>query len=644
MASELLESEDGYQFFGSNDSNSTDGGDIYAVPATLYRKIAGTIIFVIIWPFIVLDMKWFPIGRPAAAVLGATFMVIFTVVPPEQAFIVLGEEGNLQTICLLLGMMLLAYYYDREGLLRIAALWIYGWNKPFKHVLWKVCALSAVLSAIITNDAACLVLTPLLVYEHRNQKRSAKELPPLLLGIATSANIGSASTFFGNPQNAFIAANSRGEVSLLIFFITSLPAAILGMFLSVAFLYLLYFRVVFPKGTQAATDHEGAETTDPESAVKYTVTPQDETFFVASLHESREDLASSYDRSDYPLASSQASYERKTLYSREPRSSRHSSRNRLPQDLTQDEPHRLELAVRSTSHPNLNGYGATGNHTSNVPKRVTSSDTLGLVSSASSEPPEDTEALSEPLMLSGTTSGVNEEEEVVNTESIRSRKWQAKLFLIWLLVITIVVVVLLAIPPPPTVPSVEFNLGLVPLGAGILTMLVDTILNKKYAHDAITKIDWSILLLFMGLFIWLQGFQNTKFPDTVFEKVLPVMDLFRVEGVFLFAVLTIIGSNIFSNVPLVILVVSRLFDFPCGGVNTCRGQLTGVLLAWISTISGNFTLIGSIANLIVAEKGRKCVNYRLTFFEYLRFGFFSTLLALFSGLPFVYFTAKYVDI
>ena len=135
-----MESEDGYQLFGSNECNLTCCEDVYAVPATLYRKITGAIIFLIVWPFLVLDMKWFPIGRPAAAVLGATFMVIFTVVPQDQAFSVIGAKGSLQTLCLLLGMMLLSYYYDREGLLRIATLWIFGQNKPFRHVLWKVCA------------------------------------------------------------------------------------------------------------------------------------------------------------------------------------------------------------------------------------------------------------------------------------------------------------------------------------------------------------------------------------------------------------------------------------------------------------------------------------------------------------------------
>ena len=91
-------------------------------------------------------------------------------------------------------MMLLSYYYDREGMLKFVSRFICGKNKPFKHVLWRVCVLSAFLSAIITNDATYVVLTPLLLAEHKKQ-----EYAPLLLGIATSANIGSAATFFRMP-------------------------------------------------------------------------------------------------------------------------------------------------------------------------------------------------------------------------------------------------------------------------------------------------------------------------------------------------------------------------------------------------------------------------------------------------------------
>ena len=67
-------------------------------------------------------------------------------------------------------------------------------------------------------------------------------------------------------------------------------------------------------------------------------------------------------------------------------------------------------------------------------------------------------------------------------------------------------------------------------------------------------------------------------------------------------------------------------------------------MAWVSTIAGNLTLIGSVANLIVAEKAKSCADYNLTFLEYLKFGLPSTIVVLFTGLPVVYFTGKYVSI
>ena len=176
-----------------------------------------------------------------------------------------------------------------------------------------------------------------------------------------------------------------------------------------------------------------------------------------------------------------------------------------------------------------------------------------------------------------------------------------------------------------------------------MTMLVDTIINKKYALDAMMKVDWTMVLLFMGLFVWLAGFQNTLFPKLALDFVSGHMDLNTVQGVLFFAVFIAVGSNILSNVPLVILVVDQLFSFQCGD-GECTGQLTGVLLAWVSTIAGNFTLIGSIANLIVAEKARTVTGYRLGFWEYLKFGLCSTTVVLFAGLPIVYFVGSNVHI
>ena len=224
--------------------------------------------------------------------------------------------------------------------------------------------------------------------------------------------------------------------------------------------------------------------------------------------------------------------------------------------------------------------------------------------------------------------------EVVNVRSFKERSWRERVFFFWLLFVSVLVVVLLAVPPPPTV-SVKFDLGCVPIGAAISTMLVDTIINRKYAYDAMLKIDWTVILMFMGLFIWIEGFHNTCFPHMLFNMLKPFMNLYRIDGVLLFAVFIAIGSNIFSNVPLVILIVHRIKEL-CGD-EQCDGPFGGLLLAWVSTVAGNFTLIGSIANLIVAEKARSAAGFQVTFWAYLPFGILSTFIVMFAALPIVYF-------
>lgn len=561
----------------------------YCVESTLYRKIMGSVIFVAIWPFVVLDIKYFPLGRPAAALLGATLMVLLVVVPQDQVYIILGERGNLQTLALLVGMMLLSYYYDREGILDRLSLYIFGRNKPFKYVLWKVCILSAVLSAMITNDATCVVLTPLLLTEHLKQNRPKKEYAPLLLGIATSANIGSASTFFGNPQNAFIASNSRGQVSLLIFFLTTLPAAILGIILSIVVLYLCYFRTIWPRRDRRRM-REGINSTNPgiNSTNPGTVDKVSQ-----SLAESCREFSQSFDHNTDPNTSSKIAEERGQIY-----------------------------ASGQGSEAQDGGGGGDG--------------------SAHGISDEDCGGGND-----GSGIGNSEGSSHVQTPAAAAtksswEKWKKRIFVVWLVAVTVIVIALLAVPPPPVV-SVEFNLGLVPVGAAVATMFIDTCLNRKYAYDAIIKVDWTMILMFVGLFIWLAGFQNTLFPRSALELVREYMDLSTVQGVLFFAVFVAVGSNVLSNVPLVILVVDQLFSFRCGE-GTCTGQLTGVLLAWVSTVAGNFTLIGSIANLIVAEKARSVTKYRLGFLEYLKFGFVSTMLVMFAGLPVVYFTGNNVHI
>lgn len=569
----------------------------------IYTQVMGTIIFFVVWPFVVLDMKWFPLGRPAAALVGAATMVVFHVVTQDNVYVIEGMKGNLQALYLLIGMMLLSYYFDREGLLRLVALWIFGKNKPFRTILWKVCVCSGLLAAFITNDATSLVMTPLLLGEFIKQGRHKRELLPLCLGIATCANIGSAATVFGNPQNAFIA--SAAGVALIDFFIALLPAAILGVAANIGLLHLIFFRVMFRKDS-TPEDEETPNEQDIELSYPVAGTIADE----------RASIALSIDQSQDPYKTSRIASEREMLYSSENLSGVPKSRSSrslrdgqgVPQSVSS---HQLQVP-NSRSVPEIKVEGEDNSVENGLKKHA----------GAKQELTPENEGLQEG------------EGEDVPVKGLRDRSIKELIFAGWLVGISCVLVILLVIPPPPTV-AVQFNIGLVPFGCGIFTMLVDTIINRKYAFDAMLKIDWTVILMFMGLFTWLNGFQNTCFPEIIFTKLAPYMNIHTFGGVLLFTVFVAIGSNIFSNVPLTILIVNRLPDL-CGSM-ACKGPLGGLLLAWVATIAGNYTLIGSITNLIVAEKARSTAGYHLTFLRYLKFGFASTLVVMFGALPVVYF-------
>ena len=580
--------------FSSNcsENSNTSSAELHCeYDTSLYIKITGSILFVIVWPFIVLDMKWFPLGRPAAALVGAGSMVLFQVVSQDEVYEIQGEKEKLQTVFLLVGMMMLSYYYDREGLLRVVMLKIFGQNKPFHSILWKVCLMSALLSAFITNDAACLVITPLILTEFVKQGRDSKELLPLCLGIATSANIGSAATIFGNPQNAFIA--STADVSLLQFFIAELPAAILGLLINIVliYLFLLILKKMPKKGD--APNEESHLITRPAGRPQL-MTPE----IVNSIPKEREEQAQSYEdpqmRNDASFTILSISREREATASSYDQS---------------DDPRR----------------GGAARFDASMRRSISF-----LVQHPSYEviPEIDDDSL------------IGQGKEQEDETTVKKTKWQImrrRMFLVWLVFVTLLMIVLLAIPSTVAI----FNLGCIPLAASIFTMLMDTILNRKYAYDVMVKIDWTVILMFMGLFVWLRGFQRTCFIFQAFQELAPYMNLEKIGGVLLFSVFVIVGSNLFSNVPLVILIVNRLPDL-CGDTQ-CQGPLGGLLLAWIATIAGNFTLIGSVANLIVAEKARSSAEYRLSFFGYLIFGLPSTLVILYVGLPVVYYMSKLAD-
>jgi len=102
------------------------------------------------------------------------------------------------------------------------------------------------------------------------------------------------------------------------------------------------------------------------------------------------------------------------------------------------------------------------------------------------------------------------------------------------------------------------------------------------------------------------------------------------KSLLIFYAFTIIGSNVFSNVPLTLLVLEQV---PLTG-----DHLSLVLyLAFLTTIAGNLTLFGSVANLIVAQKAlASSIKHRFNFWSYFKFGFPTTILLSLVGMFILY--------
>lgn len=156
------------------------------------------------------------------------------------------------------------------------------------------------------------------------------------------------------------------------------------------------------------------------------------------------------------------------------------------------------------------------------------------------------------------------------------------------------------------------------------------LLQRQDADRAVRAVDWPLLVFFAGLFVLVEGLRATGLVDAAFGAVGSALVLDSPAGVAAFTAFSTAGSNIVSNVPLVAVLGPSL-----GGLGGSAGVETAwVLLAFTSTIAGNLTLVGSVANLIVAEKAR--THYTLGFIEFLRFGLVSTLLSLLVGVPLLF--------
>ncbi len=141
------------------------------------------------------------------------------------------------TLALLLSMMLLVAALRMSGLFDLLAARLSGLAGYPRVFLAAIVAAAGVLSALFLNDTMCLVLAPVVA---ETSLRARRDPVPYLVATATAANVGSAATIIGNPQNMLIGA--RSGIPFAEFSLRIGPPALIG--LAVCWLVVV---VVFPK-------------------------------------------------------------------------------------------------------------------------------------------------------------------------------------------------------------------------------------------------------------------------------------------------------------------------------------------------------------------------------------------------------------
>ncbi|EEC74268.1 hypothetical protein OsI_09493 [Oryza sativa Indica Group] len=472
-------------------------------------KVAlGTAAFGIFWVLAVFPaVPFLPIGRTAGSLLGAMLMVLFGVMSADEAY----AAVDLPILGLLFGTMVVSVYLERADMFKHLGRLLSWRSQGGKDLLVRTCVVAALASALFTNDTCCVVLTEFILKIARQNNLPPK---PFLLALASSANIGSAATPIGNPQNLVIAVQSGISFGQFVFGI--LPATLVGAVVNAAILLCLYWRHLSDENSLSSPDCEVFEPVKPVTVI-----------------------------------------------------SNGGSNNK---------PDAADAAVVVGIHQRRGGVGGGVRMKEEHAFRW-----------------------------------VEEKEEAM--EQWKSTVWKTGVYVITLSML------------------VALLLGLNMSWSAITAALALIVLDFKDARPCLEKVSYPLLLFFCGMFITVDGFNKTGIPSAFWEFMEPYARIDTPTGIVILALVILLLSNVASNVPTVLLLGARVAA-SAAAISPAAETNAWLILAWVSTVAGNLSLLGSAANLIVCEQARRSeqYGYTLSFFSHLQFGFPATLIVTGIGL------------
>ncbi|AWR94632.1 SLC13 family permease [Acidianus brierleyi] len=171
--------------------------------------------------------------------------------------------------------------------------------------------------------------------------------------------------------------------------------------------------------------------------------------------------------------------------------------------------------------------------------------------------------------------------------------YTAKIAII-LLTITIILFFLLSL----------FNIDIL-LGSLFTSSLLLIIVKSR--REIVRRVDWSIIIFFIGLFLFTGGLINGGIISSLTSIFPPP------SSIFIIMLISILLSQVLSNVPMVAIYIPIMY------ANNAVSVFDWLALAAGSTIAGNLTLIGAASNIIISESSESRGGKGFEFFEFIKY-------------------------
>lgn len=163
-----------------------------------------------------------------------------------------------------------------------------------------------------------------------------------------------------------------------------------------------------------------------------------------------------------------------------------------------------------------------------------------------------------------------------------------------------------------------FNLPWTALTGAALIMVV----ARRDTHVVLKLVDWHLLVFFAALFVVVAGLNGTGLPDQIYRQLRGLFGGSVPAQTWNLTWFSVAGSNLFSNVPFVLVAGKWIGGFS-------QPDLMWKVLALTTTFAGNLTILGSVANIIVVESARG--HCEVGFWDYAKYGIPVTLLTTLAG-------------